>query len=1268
MQTRRRIIVGGLLAAGLALLSCNEQVIPTGTVADTTPPVVSVTKATDTVDINQGLQFTVRASDNVSLKTLTVTVTGAAVLSFDTTFASATSSFTRVFTATVGAGTAGGTVQLEARATDGSDNEATARDSVVVFDPRPPDQTLLAPEAGTAFGAGDTIEVVVRVTDPSGVAKVGARTYTTDAVGTIKTISADSVVHASVPLAVTDTLRVAIPDTLKPGTYLLGTFAVDNVGNRGNGSPVNVGVADLKSPSGSFIAPVLDSNVVAGDSVLVRFRAQDLTGVDSVRLIGVALRGDSTLGTAVVVTRFQAKTATLRSATDTTFARYLIPVVTDSTAETVQLQATVYDVAGNSQLVTSRVQIVRGPFVRVASPAAGAKRPVGVAIPISIAARSPNKVQRVGFTAAGSVVGGDSVQLASPLADSVLSSFSLAVSATATLGSVSLTPFAVDSLGKRIPGASVSVSLTDTLAPSITILTPDSTLRIRPSDSTLVEVRVQDNRGVSGVTVDGVAHRGSKALGTDTVVVRMPSKTVTMTPPVPDTTLTRYLVSSSEQTAEFVYIRIVAQDSSANAARDSVRIELVTGPQLTVLAPGDRSVVAPGKSITVTIRGQGTTTGVRKLGFMTTGVFATTDTAFTYPITNPQVRDTTRTVSLTVPAGTPLGTFTLIPFGRDSLGNIGSGPSVTIEVVGSVGASDTIPPLVTDSLLARVEAADTIRVRATDVGGITRVGFLVSDTAGTLIAGDSTSYPGTATDVSTRFSLGLDTVTTFPRLVVVTAFAVDSVGNRGVLSRTGTPLKTGGAADTVTLVAGFTVSLPAGGRVADAIYNRNTLGGAAPEGEVYLTNIELNRVEVFDISTRTFTAAIPVGSRPWGIALWPRDTLGNNTDTVVVANSGGTDLSVVSVASRAQVRRHQLPLFRVQTVHSKIDEATGLINQEITEYSVSDRPAYVGVVCRDVGADGLCKTAGTPGVLGDVVAVYSTTPTAGQSNPLPRHGTLRWENLTSAAPQSHFLWEQAGSTFTSATDTLQLFVKRGTTETMILGALCGRIVSTNELGFLDTTFVRNSGNFNRVIVGEGGSSATPALAFARALSYDGTLPLQVNTCGADREEVDAGVSGALEVRSFIANTAIPVKSVGINFNGLTNLVRADSVYVLDKDLRLKGLLEIGGPNFGMDLNYTHDYDPNTGLQSGSAFVHTPANADRIAFVASAAPEIDVFDTFYFGKVASIPIRDPVIGPLRVARLPGGVQILVGVTARGVVTVRLPAVTNTFPAARWPGGQ
>jgi hypothetical protein len=50
-------------------------------------------------------------------------------------------------------------------------------------------------------------------------------------------------------------------------------------------------------------------------------------------------------------------------------------------------------------------------------------------------------------------------------------------------------------------------------------------------------------------------------------------------------------------------------------------------------------------------------------------------------------------------------------------------------------------------------------------------------------------------------------------------------------------------------------------------------------------------------------------------------------------------------------------------------------------------------------------------------------------------------------------------------------------------------------------------------------------------------------------------------------------------------------------------------------------------------------------------------------VSTIPIRDPIVGPIRVATNGSGQRILVGVTANGIVIVRLPNLVNPFPAPR-----
>ena len=64
---------------------------------------------------------------------------------------------------------------------------------------------------------------------------------------------------------------------------------------------------------------------------------------------------------------------------------------------------------------------------------------------------------------------------------------------------------------------------------------------------------------------------------------------------------------------------------------------------------------------------------------------------------------------------------------------------------------------------------------------------------------------------------------------------------------------------------------------------------------------------------------------------------------------------------------------------------------------------------------------------------------------------------------------------------------------------------------------------------------------------------------------------------------------------------------------------------------------------------TPLNT-RLAFVASSEPVIDIFDTYCYQKVASVPIRDPIIGPVRASIRPDGQIVLIGATIRGVTPV------------------
>jgi hypothetical protein len=764
-------------------------------------------------------------------------------------------------------------------------------------------------------------------------------------------------------------------------------------------------------------------------------------------------------------------------------------------------------------------------------------------------------------------------------------------------------------------------------------------------------------------TVDATDNLGLKTIDV-TFTAGLTGQTITFTSAV--TNFSGAVTVPQSETATLggpVLITATAVDGNNNAATDTVTIYAVNPKALivTLVRPTAGAISAPGKQLVVEVHAQ-QVDGLQLVGWRTVPGAASvsaTDTLYTPGLP----ADTSILDTLTIPATTAAGTFSIIGFAKDASDRIVSTPPVVVTV--QLVVTDTTGPIVTFTVAQRAEVRDSISVRARDPSGISSIGWLAFDTSGAAIGGATTALGGTLTDVIQRYNLNLSlTGGQLPAKLIIKAFATDANGNTDSARVDTLTLTSAVRADTITVINGITVALPAGGRVADAVYNPN-------RDELYLTNIDLDRVEVFSVADTSFKTAITVGSRPWGIALWPRDTLGDNADTVIVGNSGSTDMSIVNVALGQEVRRHPLPSFGVETVHTVVN-AGGGIDLQVTEYLFDDRPQYLATVCRK----GNCTDS--------VLVVYSTTPTSAQSNPFPRRGSVRWDRVSGAVdargcpttPEEHFFWEQAaigGRSGTTASDTLAVVARRCGVQTELLSPFAGMMVAINELGFLDSTYVRNSGNFVHALLGEGGSGSAP-LAYARALAYNANNDVNPDTTtvagGPFALNRDPGVSPALDVRNDITNTATGIKAIGVNFNGLTNLIRADSVFVLDQTLRLRGLIASGGPNYGMDLNSIHDYDATTGASAGS-FAHTPtANADRMAFVATPDSEIDVYDTYYPGtRLAAIPIKSPVIGPLRVAKLGSGQQILIGVTAGGVVVVRLPAVANpNTRSAGWGGGR
>lgn len=768
----------------------------------------------------------------------------------------------------------------------------------------------------------------------------------------------------------------------------------------------------------------------------------------------------------------------------------------------------------------------------------------------------------------------------------------------------------------------ISNTLADKSAPSVALSAGSSSV-----DTVIAfQVEAKDNLGLKTITVKVT---GGLSLNFDTTFTS--ANTDALIP---------FSVSVPRSIPRGTPVVVTAQavDGALNrSAVDTLKLTVGNVPPADVhfTSPVSGTVAVVGKSVIVSVSAR-SAVKVRSVGFRATGALPIVDsTVYSSPLSDSvSVLDT-----IPIPASAPIGPVSVAPFVIDSLGQRTVGPAIILNVQPLSSINST--PVVTMGHTPRIEVDDTLHVEATDQTGITVLGYEIRRTVGGAIdAKDSVTSNGNITSQLKTFQLKLP-YSEFPTTVYIQAFARNSNNTRAYAKLSGGTDRI----DTVTVVAGSTRALPLGGSVADALYHPRT-------DRLYFTNIERNQLEVFSLADSSFKSPILVGSRPWGIAPWPRDHNGTMGDTLLVANSGGTDISYVNLnggGSGREVFRYALPNIVAFTVTSTKSPA-GFLLQQRTKYDFSDRPQFLGSTCTGSGSG-----------CGDVVVTYSTTPTQGQSQPFDKkNGTLRWENLTRGT--SHLFFEQAIGQGQDRSDTLEVIRYDANTgaattlvpykQTVSVGGKTAEfsvVVKIDDLAFRDTTFVRNSGNFRRAAYGEGGPvNGTRAMTFdaskgfaSSGLLIDGTaVQLAIPV-------VDLGISQAQDVTDFVANSFARVQGVAMNFDGSLTGIRADSTYLLNPALRLQGILGTTQSNAGLDFHPLNNGPNSFPLSS------------RLVFAASAEPVIEIFDSYCYKRVSSVPIRDPIIGPIKAALRPStGQLVLVGATKGGVVIVTLPNTFNT----------
>jgi hypothetical protein len=868
------------------------------------------------------------------------------------------------------------------------------------------------------------------------------------------------------------------------------------------------------------------------------------------------------------------------------------------------------------------------------------------------------------------------------------------------ISTLTFTPTVEDINGLTNTGTAAEILLSDRSGPAIVsmITRPDSTIPL--GDSLQVEVTVQDPAGITQISFIGLAERGDPSMGTDSVVERFTQKTITLPRPTePDTlpklyTFDPYLTSTDSETTEPVEVIVVVEDSLGNVS-DTTKFMYVGGPDVSLSYPPEGFGVAVGDSFNVRVAmDDGTSIDSAKL-ILTGGKNETIDLTPAFPIRT----DTPFVVTQQVLMPGSAGTVTLQAVAWNTAEVQGQSARLDVDVL-TQPPGDTVPPVVSVTAQrltpaeaeTRMELLDEFRIRVSAFdgnAGVSRLGIRIISSRGT--AKDTVDVDETLATPSKSleelvFQIPVDSLyTLFGETDVavldslmpenidmrIHGFAADSVDNvacsvgieeQRSCTVDGTFYE---AADTtglglrVTAVRGNTVLLDN----TDAIVADLAIDTVSSRERLFLSNVTENLVEWLSLDTDprsiAFQPAVQVGSEPVGLFLGERVvssteigfggigvTAGDTLPTLLVANSGGTNISLVHMdASPSLVQ--EVDVIRLRTPNAVLfqlkEETDDFGNVQYTGewLDLADRPQFLA---QDSLLRLVYSTRGTSETEITTVRFAHVDPDPTSSTDQPEVRYLLTEamvdtdsetDLVLANVDSIDIRELAGTSdlvrvymhkpgypdqviyntpylpqIEDALDSLILQIdtimaNRGMTAQapMFYPFLMRGTWNLDALTWGDTTFVSASGDRGKIALGEGARDPV-----GRIMIWD----------AAER----ANYSDAIEMEDLTNNAAEVVLGVGLNQDGSLGVARGnEATYFFDDQLRLQGLYrqtELGGA--GATFHPDHDAITDGG--------HTDVDSVGVAFTGTSEHSIDIVNTFHFNQVGTLTIRDNIVGPLR----------------------------------------
>lgn len=687
-----------------------------------------------------------------------------------------------------------------------------------------------------------------------------------------------------------------------------------------------------------------------------------------------------------------------------------------------------------------------------------------------------------------------------------------------------------------------------------------------------------------------------------------------------------------------ISVRATVSDGAGNqATAEAVAVAFDPNvPRLNVLQP--QSVVIVGGTYTFDLS-ISDTSGIAKAGYVaTSGGFTSADSTLNsvpYPTAD------TVTFSLSLPAALAAGnTLTITPFAENRDGVRGSGQPLSVRIV--TPGPDLLAPIVYQTVPSRMETPDSVVIQARDGDGLVRiVGFIAKNAAGNVVhrTADTLSTPVQQITLRKPFNAP---ISLRGQTLYITAYAIDVAGHTGYAVATGASVSVGSEGlarrDPTVYAFGLTYALPAGSLGGDIIVDTT-------RANVFVSNITKNQVEAFSYSTTLQPRApIAVGAQPWGM------TIDNSNSLLLVANSGGTNISRVNLLSRIENGRIKTANEYVYDVGYTKDESSGGFKFSITPpIDYSDRPQYIAQSASGALYYSTRPTnTATPGTLRRIDNFLDARAEPRQIWQYGSYAKGRYVIINadfvdviegqSGVPDSIVICEHTpGESPTTAVCATEMTVEAAVA-LLRADPINGNVdaikdLDVKSLALPDTNFVAAGGDRRRIAFGEGN---TPGRAGRVLLVYD---PSGTTADGAQ-------YSAPIEVADLTNNASDKVFGIDINRNSTNIGVHGEETFFADSSLRLQGKFATFNTGAGIAF-HPHNEDEN----STDPMV-------RVAFVASGDMSIQIVDSYNYRLRGRIPIRKNLYGPLRAAvptpaeraSDPNLVVKLFGLTPEGLVVI------------------